>query len=90
MYLEDIEWGGVVWIDLAKERDQWKALVNAVMNLRVPKKKKAGKFFSGFTNCGLSNNNQFRGVSSLYLYIFRPPTVNSSDTLLTKASRQLT
>jgi hypothetical protein len=28
-------WGGVEWIDLAQDRDQWRVLVNTVMNLRV-------------------------------------------------------
>jgi hypothetical protein len=28
--------GGINWIDMAQNRDRWKALVNAVMNLRVP------------------------------------------------------
>jgi hypothetical protein len=36
MVLREIGWDGGVWIDLAQDRDQWRALVNAVMNLRVP------------------------------------------------------
>jgi hypothetical protein len=34
--LLEIGWGGMDWIDLAQDRDQWRALVNTVMNLRVP------------------------------------------------------
>jgi hypothetical protein len=34
--LREIGWDGMDWIDLAQYRDQWRALVNAVMNLRVP------------------------------------------------------
>jgi hypothetical protein len=36
MDLAEIGWGGVVWIGLAQDRDKFRALVNAVMNLRVP------------------------------------------------------
>jgi hypothetical protein len=36
MDLGGIGWGGVDWIDVAQDRDQWRALVSAVMNLRVP------------------------------------------------------
>jgi hypothetical protein len=36
MDLTEIEWDGMDWIDLAQNRDQWRALMNAVMNLRVP------------------------------------------------------
>jgi hypothetical protein len=32
----EIGWGGVDWIGLAQDRDKWRALVNAVMNPRVP------------------------------------------------------
>jgi hypothetical protein len=35
MDLRDIGWGGVEWIQLAQDRDRWRAVVNAVMNLRV-------------------------------------------------------
>jgi hypothetical protein len=34
--LRETGWNGMVWIDLAQDRDHWRALVNAVMNLRVP------------------------------------------------------
>jgi hypothetical protein len=36
MDLLEIGWSGVDWIGLAQDRDKWRALVNAVMNLRVP------------------------------------------------------
>jgi hypothetical protein len=36
MDLGEIGWDGGDWIDLAQDRDQWRALVNAVKNLRVP------------------------------------------------------
>jgi hypothetical protein len=34
--LREIGWDVVDWIDLAQDRDQWRALVNTVMNFRVP------------------------------------------------------
>jgi hypothetical protein len=34
--LREIEWDGLDWIDMAQDRDQWRALVNTVLNLRVP------------------------------------------------------
>jgi hypothetical protein len=36
MDLREIEWDGMDWIDLAQNRAQWRALVNTVLNLRVP------------------------------------------------------
>jgi hypothetical protein len=36
MDLKKIGWDGRDWIELAQDRDQWRALVNTVMNLRVP------------------------------------------------------
>jgi hypothetical protein len=34
--LREIGWDGLYWIDLAQGRNQWRALVNAVINFRVP------------------------------------------------------
>jgi hypothetical protein len=36
IYFREIGWDGVDWIDLTQDRDQWRGLVNTVMNLRVP------------------------------------------------------
>jgi hypothetical protein len=36
MDLREIGWDGMYWIDLAQDRDQWRALAITVMNLRVP------------------------------------------------------
>jgi hypothetical protein len=36
MDIREIGWGGMDWIDLAQNRDQWRAVVNTVINLRVP------------------------------------------------------
>jgi hypothetical protein len=35
MNLRKMKWGGMDWIDLAQNRDQWRALMNTVMKLRV-------------------------------------------------------
>jgi hypothetical protein len=36
MDLREIGWDGVDGVDLAQDRDHWRALVNTVMNLRIP------------------------------------------------------
>jgi hypothetical protein len=35
IYLREIGWNGMDWMDLGQDKDQWRALVNKVMNFRV-------------------------------------------------------
>jgi hypothetical protein len=61
MDLREIGWGGMGWIGLAQNRDQWRALVNTVMNLRVPQN--VGNFLSSCTTGGFSRRAQLNKVS---------------------------
>jgi len=36
MDVQEVGWRGMDWMDLAQDRDRWRVLVNAVMNLRAP------------------------------------------------------
>jgi hypothetical protein len=63
--LREIGWGGMDWIDLAQDRDQWRALVNTVMILRVPYN--VGKFLGSCTAGGFSRRTQLHGVSCCLL-----------------------
>jgi hypothetical protein len=58
MDLRETGWDGTDWIDLAQDRNQWKSLVNTVMNLWVPHN--AGKFLSSCTIGGFSRRAQLR------------------------------
>jgi hypothetical protein len=61
MYLREIGWGGMDWIDLAQDRDQWKAVVNTIMNIRVTQN--VGEFWSSCTTGGFSRRAQLHEVS---------------------------
>jgi hypothetical protein len=61
MDFREIKWGGMAWIDLAKKRDQWMALVNTVMNPQNPQN--VGKFLSSCTTSNFSRTAQDHEVS---------------------------
>jgi hypothetical protein len=61
MDLVEVGWSDMEWIGLAHNRDRWRALVNSVLNLRVPKN--AGKLWSVKTTRDLSSSAQLHGVS---------------------------
>jgi hypothetical protein len=63
MDLGEIGWGGVDWIGLVQDRDKWRALLNAVMNLPVPYN--AGKLLSDCTTGGLLSSAELHRVSYL-------------------------
>jgi hypothetical protein len=59
--LRKTEWGGMDWTDLVQERDQWRALVNTAINLRVPWK--IGSFFSNWATGNFWRRSKLHGVS---------------------------
>jgi hypothetical protein len=68
MVLREIEWGCMDCSHLAQDRDEWRALVNNVMNLRVPKN--IGKFLSSWATGGFSKRAQIHGVSLKYYLLY--------------------
>jgi hypothetical protein len=56
MDLGEVGWGDVDWIRLAQDRNRWRALVNSLLNLRVP-------WNAGKLSTGLSSSAQLHIVS---------------------------
>jgi hypothetical protein len=59
--LIEVGWSDVDWIGLAQDRNRWRALVNSLLNPRVPQN--AGKLSSVQTTRDLSSSAQLHGVS---------------------------
>jgi len=59
--IEEVGWRSMEWIELAQERGKWRALVNAVMNLRVPSS--AGNFLTGYKPVSFLRRTVLHGVS---------------------------
>jgi hypothetical protein len=57
----EIGWSGMDWIDVIQDRDQWKALVDSVMNLRVSES--VWKFLSSCTTGSFSRRAHLHEVS---------------------------
>jgi hypothetical protein len=61
MDLGEVRWGDADWIGLAQDRNRWRAVVNSVLNFRVPEN--VGKLLSGPSSSGLSISVQLHKVS---------------------------
>ena len=66
MDLQEVRYGYMDWIGLAQDRDRWRTLLSAVMNLGVPRN--AGNFLTSCKPVSCSRRTVHRGVSIIKLF----------------------
>ena len=67
MDLTDVAWDGMEWIDLAQDRESWRALVNEVVNLRIAPN--AGNFLSTWRTADFSRRPLLRGITVVLVVV---------------------
>jgi hypothetical protein len=65
VWMEEVGCGGMDWIGMAHDWDRWRALVSAVMNLRVPQN--AGNFLTSWQSASFSRRTLLHGVSYVWM-----------------------
>jgi hypothetical protein len=67
MDLTDVGWDGMEWIDLAQDRESWRALVNEVVNLRIAPN--VGNFLSTWRTANFSSRPLLRGITVVVVIV---------------------